>query len=79
MPMKLNDQTLASLPAKVAKPNYRRDQLSAGIVHIGVGNFHRLHLRRQDGDDFRGAHGQRHIAEGKHGMAEGGDVVAVDA
>lgn len=35
--------TLASLPATVAKPVYARDSLSAGILHFGVGNFHRAH------------------------------------
>jgi mannitol 2-dehydrogenase len=27
----------------VAQPNYRREDLRIGIVHIGVGNFHRAH------------------------------------
>jgi len=35
--------TLPHLPATVATPLYRRGDLSAGIVHIGVGNFHRAH------------------------------------
>lgn len=37
--------SLASLPtlAKAAKPGYRREDLSAGILHFGVGNFHRAH------------------------------------
>jgi len=35
--------TLSDLPDTVATPLYRRDDLSAGIVHIGVGNFHRAH------------------------------------
>ncbi|WP_417628604.1 mannitol dehydrogenase family protein [Pararhodobacter aggregans] len=35
--------TLASLPATVAKPGYARGSLSAGILHFGVGNFHRAH------------------------------------
>jgi mannitol 2-dehydrogenase len=41
-PLKLN---LANLPAisGVAKPAYARGQLLPGIVHIGVGNFHRAH------------------------------------
>ena len=30
-------------PAGVAVPKYRRSDLSAGILHIGVGNFHRAH------------------------------------
>ena len=39
--------SLANLPAiavKAAVPKYRREQLKPGIVHIGVGNFHRAHL-----------------------------------
>ena len=34
---------LAGLSPKVAVPDYDRSALSAGIVHIGVGNFHRAH------------------------------------
>ena len=29
---------------KVAVPKYDRTQVTAGILHIGVGNFHRAHL-----------------------------------
>ncbi|MFT2091124.1 mannitol dehydrogenase family protein [Paraglaciecola sp. 2405UD69-4] len=43
MPVKLNSQTLTTLPCEVRKPKYTKDQLSGGIVHIGVGNFHRAH------------------------------------
>jgi mannitol 2-dehydrogenase len=39
--MKLNNSTLAQLP--VPKPTYDRDQISVGIVHFGVGGFHRAH------------------------------------
>ncbi len=28
---------------RVGVPAYRRDDLKAGIVHFGVGNFHRAH------------------------------------
>ncbi|HEY2288737.1 MAG TPA: mannitol dehydrogenase family protein [Streptosporangiaceae bacterium] len=35
--------TLAQLSAGVARPRYDRSQVTAGIVHIGVGNFHRSH------------------------------------
>ncbi|WP_371156042.1 mannitol dehydrogenase family protein [Jannaschia sp. 2305UL9-9] len=35
---------LDALPAQVARPGYDRDDLTAGIVHIGVGNFHRAHM-----------------------------------
>lgn len=41
--MKLNNANLADLPAAVKTPSYDRSQLTAGIVHIGLGNFHRAH------------------------------------
>jgi mannitol 2-dehydrogenase len=34
---------LASLPDAVARPRYTREALRAGILHIGLGNFHRAH------------------------------------
>ncbi|MBB5223764.1 mannitol 2-dehydrogenase [Amaricoccus macauensis] len=37
--------SLDSLPAGVERPAYARGDLSAGIVHFGVGNFHRAHLQ----------------------------------
>ena len=40
----LNQSSLESIQSGVLKPNYIRSNLSAGIVHIGVGNFHRAHL-----------------------------------
>jgi mannitol 2-dehydrogenase len=43
MSVKLSAATLARPPVGVAAPKYRRSDLSAGIVHIGVGNFHRAH------------------------------------
>ncbi|MBM1169452.1 mannitol dehydrogenase family protein [Microvirga arabica] len=39
----LNLIHLADLPPAIAKPGYERAQLQAGILHIGVGNFHRAH------------------------------------
>ncbi len=39
--MKLNNSTLTEL--SVDKPNYRRDEITVGIVHFGVGGFHRAH------------------------------------
>ncbi|MDE3122482.1 MAG: mannitol dehydrogenase family protein [Paracoccaceae bacterium] len=41
--MKLSNAALPNLPAGVARPSYDRASLTAGIVHIGVGNFHRAH------------------------------------
>ena len=40
----LNNETLAHINGSTIKPLYDRSQLQAGIVHIGVGNFHRAHL-----------------------------------
>ena len=34
----------APLPATVALPSYDRSALTPGIVHIGLGNFHRAHM-----------------------------------
>ncbi|HMQ94142.1 MAG TPA: mannitol dehydrogenase family protein [Amaricoccus sp.] len=41
----LSLKTLPDLPARVARPSYARNDLSHGIVHFGVGNFHRAHLQ----------------------------------
>lgn len=41
--MKLSNATLASLPDAVRVPTYDRARLTPGIVHIGLGNFHRGH------------------------------------
>lgn len=41
--MKLTDAQLEVLPAAIKRPRYDRAQLTAGIVHIGLGNFHRAH------------------------------------
>jgi mannitol 2-dehydrogenase len=43
MPARLSRSTLASLPAAVAVPAYLDDDARIGIVHFGVGNFHRAH------------------------------------
>lgn len=43
-PLPLNENNLESIQSDVLKPNYIRSNLSAGILHIGVGNFHRAHL-----------------------------------
>ncbi|MCC7113337.1 MAG: mannitol dehydrogenase family protein, partial [Burkholderiales bacterium] len=41
--VRLSDATLASLPADVARPAYDRARATVGVVHLGVGNFHRAH------------------------------------
>ncbi len=40
---RLCDDNLDAIGAAVPVPNYDRSRLSPGIVHIGVGNFHRAH------------------------------------
>ena len=41
--LRLRQENLPLLPKQVACPSYRRGALSAGIVHIGIGGFHRSH------------------------------------
>lgn len=41
--IRLSDNTLDELPEGVERPRYDRSQLTPGIVHIGLGNFHRAH------------------------------------
>ncbi len=43
MATRLSLATLGQFPPSVGVPDYRRDELRPGIVHIGVGNFHRAH------------------------------------
>jgi len=39
----LETGVLAGLPDSLATPTYDRSGLTAGIVHFGVGGFHRAH------------------------------------
>ncbi len=58
--MQLNQQNLTQLPAELNLPTYDRSQIKAGIVHVGVGGFHRSHeayytdelLRTGNGSDW---------------------------
>ena len=43
MPIELSAEGLPEIAARASVPHYRRGSLSAGIVHFGVGNFHRAH------------------------------------
>ena len=40
---RLSAAVLPDLPASIARPTYDRIHLRPGIVHLGVGNFHRAH------------------------------------
>lgn len=44
MTLSLTQTALADLPADVARPGYDRAALTPGILHVGVGNFHRAHM-----------------------------------
>ena len=39
----LSDTTLHELPETIARPASDRASLTPGIVHVGLGNFHRAH------------------------------------
>ena len=41
--MKLNNANLLNLSKDILRPSYDRSTLRPGIVHIGLGNFHRAH------------------------------------
>ena len=42
-PQPLNPRTLAYLSDQVPRPAYDRDLVTTGVVHVGVGGFHRAH------------------------------------
>ncbi len=41
---RLSANTLSSVPAEVRVPDYDRTQITPGIVHLGIGAFHRAHM-----------------------------------
>ena len=43
MSERLSDKTLNTLSSAVAEPGYDRSSVTPGIVHLGVGAFHRAH------------------------------------
>ncbi|MBV9653955.1 MAG: mannitol dehydrogenase family protein [Acetobacteraceae bacterium] len=40
---RLGERTLAALPPEIVRPAYNRRAISCGIVHLGIGAFHRAH------------------------------------
>jgi fructuronate reductase len=40
---RLSDSNLSKVGAEVLLPQYGRDKVSIGVVHLGLGNFHRAH------------------------------------
>lgn len=43
MTVKLSQNVLSQLPKDVGVPGYKQSDLKAGIIHFGIGNFHRAH------------------------------------
>lgn len=43
MALKLSNAALSELPESIKRPTYNRSTLTPGIIHIGLGNFHRAH------------------------------------
>lgn len=43
MPARLSNASLSSLPSTAERPRYDRSAVRTGIVHFGVGGFHRSH------------------------------------
>lgn len=41
--IKLSNSSLKELADRVAVPNYNRENIKTGFVHVGVGGFHRAH------------------------------------
>ncbi len=59
-PVQLKQENLHRLADEIARPSYDRSKVRAGIVHIGVGGFHRSHeafytdalMNDSDGSDW---------------------------
>ena len=41
--MRLSNANLGRLPGHIRRPDYDRARVAAGIVHLGIGAFHRAH------------------------------------
>ena len=48
--IQLSRQTLAQLPADIARPAFDPAAIRPGIVHLGLGGFHRAHMARYTHD-----------------------------
>ncbi len=57
---RLSDKTLTALPSEIRRPAYDRSTCRSGIVHLGIGAFHRAH-QAVYGDDL--------LAAGHHNWA----------
>src|SRR2546430_17622775 len=41
--LRLSDAKLDRLPSQIRRPAYDRSRVTPGIVHLGIGAFHRAH------------------------------------
>src|SRR3981189_3943013 len=41
--LRLSNASLARLPGQIRRPDYDRSGIGPGIVHLGIGTFHRAH------------------------------------
>jgi fructuronate reductase len=41
--LRLTPESAQQLPASIARPAYDRSAIKTGVVHLGIGNFHRAH------------------------------------
>ena len=41
--IKLNQKNLAEIAKRISCPTYNRSNIKTGIVHVGIGGFHRAH------------------------------------
>ncbi len=59
--MRLSAANLGALPASVARPGYDRDTRGVGIVHFGIGAFHRAHMAAYTDDAMASGEGDWRI------------------
>ena len=59
--MRLSAANLGALAASVARPGYDRDARGVGIVHFGIGAFHRAHMAAYTDDAMASGEGDWRI------------------
>lgn len=59
---RLHPSMLSDLPPRVGRPTYDRERLRIGIVHLGLGAFHRAHQAVMTETLLRAGHGDWGIA-----------------
>ena len=68
--MRLSTANFGALPPSVARPTYDRDARGIGIVHFGIGAFHRAHMAAYTDDAMAVGEGGPELA--KQLLAEAG-------